>query len=114
MIYILFAIYVLLSSMGLVLFKLGTASSGFSILGINVTFKMLIGIFCYGFSFILWLYIVSKMNLTVAMPLSVALVNTMVIIESCLLLKEKLSLLQVIGIVAIIFGVVIITTGNSR
>lgn len=114
MIYILFAIYVLLSSMGLVLFKLGTVGSGLSVFGINITFKMIIGILCYGFSFILWLYIISKMNLTFAMPLSVALVNTMVIIESCLILKEKISILQVIGIAAIIFGVVIITTGNSR
>lgn len=113
MIYILFAIYVILASSGLVLFKLGSINSNInmSILGINLNFsyKMILGIICYGFSFLLWMYIVSKLNLTFAMPLSVALVNTLVILESCLLLKEKISIGQGIGIFLIIVGVMVMT-----
>ena len=114
---ILFIIYVVLSSSGLVLFKLGTNNPNIhlNILGLSIglSIKMIIGIFCYGFSFLLWLYLVSKLNLTIAMPLSVALVNTLVVIESCILLKEKITFLQGIGIFVIIFGVTLVTCGNK-
>jgi len=110
---VLFIIYVLLSSSGLVLFKLGTTNPNISLnlFNINLLFsiKSIIGIFCYGFSFILWLIIVNRMNLTIAMPLSVALVNTLVIVESLLILNEKITILQGIGIFLIIVGVVMIT-----
>lgn len=114
MIYLLFIIYVIASSSGLVLFKLGTTGTGLNILGFTITLKMLIGIFCYGFSFLLWLYIVSRVNLTIAMPLSVALVNTLVVVESCVFLKEKITLQQGIGIFIIIFGVMIMTMGTNK
>ena len=95
---IMFVCYVILASSGLILFKLGSTNS-------NLSLKMIIGLLCYGFSFILWMFIVSKMNLTVAMPLSVAIVNTLVVLESCLILKEKITLTQGIGIFIVIIGV---------
>ena len=111
-----FASYVLLASSGLVLFKLGSMS-GTSIkifnFTINLSWKMVAGILCYGFSFLLWLYIVSQMNLTIAMPMSVALVNTIVVIESCIILKEKITLMQGLGIMIVIFGVAFITWGKK-
>ena len=114
---ILFILYVILSSSGLILFKLGSTNPNIhiSILGISASFsiKTIIGILCYGFSFLLWLIIVSRMNLTVAMPLSIALVNTLVVVESCLILKEKITLNQGIGIFIIIFGVCIMTWGKK-
>ncbi len=114
---ILFILYVVLASSGLVLFKLGNEGASLSIhlLGLNINFswKMLLGIMCYGCSFLIWLYLVSKMNLTVAMPLSVALVNTLVVIESCLVLKEKITLMQGIGILIVIIGVMTMTWGRK-
>ena len=110
---IMFAFYVILASSGLVLFKMGANNSNLQIqlfgFSINYSIKMIFGMMCYGVSFVLWMLIVSKSNLTIAMPLSVALVNTLVIIESCLLLKEKISVTQAIGILFIIVGVVIIS-----
>ena len=110
---IMFTCYVLLASSGLILFKLGSANSNLTLnlfgLSINYSIKMILGLVCYGCSFILWMLIVSKMNLTIAMPLSVALVNTLVLVESCVFLKEKITLLQGIGIFIIIFGVSLIS-----
>lgn len=115
MIYLLFIIYVICASSGLVLFKIGTMNQAWSIniFGINITLNMIFGIICYGISFLLWLYIVSQLNLTFAMPLSVALVNTLVVVESCLVLKEKLTLTQGIGIFIIIVGVIVMTYNNN-
>ena len=79
---VLFAVYALLSAGGLVLFKLGgqdaalrLGRTGFSL---TLSWKMLLGIFCYLCSFLLWLVIVSRTQLTFAMPLSVGVVNTLV------------------------------------
>lgn len=114
---IMFACYVLLASSGLILFKLGSANSNLTLsifeLKINYSIKMILGLLCYGCSFILWMLIVSKSNLTIAMPLSVALVNTLVIIESCLILKEKITLTQGIGIFIVIIGVCVMTLGRK-
>lgn len=116
MLVILFILYVLLASSGLILFKMGANNPNINIDVFNFHFtfsiKSLIGIVCYGFSFLLWMIIVSKMNLTVAMPLSVAIVNTLVVVESCLLLKEKITISQGVGIFIVIMGVVIMTWGK--
>ena len=114
---IMFTCYVLLASSGLILFKLGSANSNLTLnlfgLSINYSIKMILGLVCYGCSFILWMLIVSKMNLTIAMPLSVAIVNTLVIVESCIILKEKITFMQGIGIFIVVFGVCIMTGGRK-
>lgn len=113
---ILFILYVFLASSGLILFKLGSnvKDLNISIFSVKIyySFKMLLGLFCYGCSFVLWMIIVSQSNLTIAMPLSVAIVNTLVIIESCLILKEQITLTQGIGIFIIILGVSIMSIGR--
>lgn len=117
MLVILFVLYVLLASSGLILFKMGAVNPNinFNILNFHIIFsiKSLIGMFCYGCSFVLWMIIVSKMNLTIAMPLSVAIINTLVVVESCLLLNEKITITQGIGIFIVIIGVVIMTCGKQ-
>ena len=117
MIVLLFILYVLLASSGLILFKLGSINPNINldILSFHISFsiKSLIGMFCYGCSFILWLIIVSRMNLTVAMPLSVAIVKTLVVVGSCIFLKERISLTQGIGIFIILSGVMILTSGTK-
>lgn len=114
---IMFTCYVLLASSGLILFKLGSTNNNLTLnifgLSINYSIKMILGLLCYGFSFILWMLIVSKMNLTIAMPLSVAIVNTLVVVGSCLVLKEKITLMQGVGIFIVILGVCIMTWGKK-
>lgn len=114
---IMFTCYVLLASSGLILFKLGSTNNNLTLnifgLSINYSIKMILGLLCYGFSFILWMLIVSKMNLTFAMPLSVAIVNTLVVVGSCLVLKEKITLMQGVGIFIVILGVCIMTWGKK-
>lgn len=114
---IMFIVYVLLASSGLILFKQGSLNPNLSVSlfnhNISFSLNMILGLLCYVISFILWMLIVSKMNLTIAMPLSVAIVNTLVIVESCLFLKEKLTLMQAIGIFIVIIGVVVMTASKK-
>lgn len=114
---IIFTCYVLLASSGLILFKSGSLNANLTLnifgLAINYSLKMILGMLCYGFSFLLWMLIVSKMNLTIAMPLSVAIVNTLIVVESVLILKEKMAITQGIGIFIVIVGVCIMTFGGK-
>lgn len=109
---ILFILYVLLSTSGLLLFKMGAMNADINLTILNYSFsfslKSIFGIFCYGMSFILWMVIISRMNLTLAVPLSVAIVNTLVVIASCIVLKEKITFLQGFGIFIVIVGVSLI------
>lgn len=117
MIIILFMIYVCLSAGGLILFKLGSGdtvfSASLSTLHIELSLKMIAGIFCYAFSFVLWLFIVSKMQLSVAMPLSVGLVNLLVLLGSSIVLKENINVQQWIGVVIIVIGLGFINAGGN-
>lgn len=117
MIIILFIIYVCLSAGGLILFKLGSGETTFSVnvskLNLEISLKMIAGIFCYGFSFVLWLFIVSKMQLSVAMPLSVGLVNLLVLLGSSIVLKENINVCQWIGVVIIVIGLGFINIGGN-
>lgn len=117
MIILLFIIYVCLSAGGLILFKLGSGETTFMIsmskLQFELSLKMIAGILCYGLSFVLWLVIVSKMQLSVAMPLSVGLVNLMVLLGSSMILKENINICQWIGVIIIVIGLAFINIGGK-
>ena len=115
---LMFAVYALLSAGGLILFKMGgrdtaiqSNSSGLSLL---LSWKMLSGILCYMLSFVLWLLIVSKTQLSFAMPLSVGVVNILVFLGSARYLHEEITPLKIIGLGVIIVGLFLITTGGRK
>ena len=114
-----FIIYALLSAGGLVLFKMGgesaaiqTNPSGFTL---ALSGKTVMGILCYLLSFLLWLIIVSKTQLSFAMPLSVGVVNILVFLGSAYFLNEQITPIKIIGLVVIIIGLFLITvSGKNR
>lgn len=114
---VLFAVYALLSAGGLVLFKLGgqdaalqLGKTGFSL---TLSWKMLLGIFCYLCSFLLWLVIVSRTQLTFAMPLSVGVVNTLVFLGSARFLGEEITPTKIAGLVVIVLGLFLISISKK-
>ena len=117
MIVVLFILYVCLSAGGLILFKLGAGDMRVNvtstIFSIRFSWKMLLGIVCYGCSFLLWLYIVSQMNLSLAMPLSVGLVNLLVLLGSAFFLKEQITVFQWAGVMVIVVGLALINIGGK-
>lgn len=108
MIYVLFGIYVILASSGLILFKMGSSGIVLNFVkGINfsINWTSLIGMICYIISFLLWLFIVSKVKLSWAFPLSVALINTVIFVASSLIFKEQITWVQILGTLLITIGV---------
>lgn len=110
---LLFAVYALLSAGGLVLFKLGGRDAAFQVgktgFSLALSWKMLLGILCYLCSFLLWLVIVSRTQLTFAMPLSVGIVNTLVFLGSARFLGERITPLKILGLAVIVLGLFLIS-----
>ncbi len=75
------------------------------ILAIFKNFYILGGLFLFGVGFFAWLFILSKINLSIIYPISTSLTLIAVIIGSLLFFKENLSLFHVIGTAFIILGI---------
>lgn len=105
-------IYIILSVGGLILFKSGGDANSLALsidkLSINFSILSLIGIFCYGCSFLLWLTIIKDSDLSYIFPIANGLVTIATILGGIIIFGEKLNYMQCIGIICIIVGVGIV------
>jgi small multidrug resistance pump len=108
---ILFFVYVILSSLGLILFKLGSKDLTMLVQGgffsISTSWIVIVGILCYLASFLLWLVIVNKSELSYVYPLSIACINIAILLGSYVLLNESIGLKTIIGTIVILIGITI-------
>ena len=105
--------YVLSTSLGLVLLKLGTASGmpiSFAENAIKFNFNLhsLIGLFLYGLSFILYIYLISKFDLGFIIPIAAAFVYILIFTASFFVFHEAFTVIKIIAISLIIFGVILL------
>lgn len=63
------------------------------------------GLFLYGISFVLWIFVISKIKLNTAYPIATSLNFSLVVIFSWLFLKEQIFPIQILGIAVILFGI---------
>ncbi len=66
------------------------------------------GIFFFGISFFLWIFILSKMQLNMAYPVVISLNFILITVGSWIFFKEYLSFIQILGIIVIIFGIFLV------
>ena len=112
---ILFLVYVILSSSGIILFKLGSAELSIKMVSnqLNMNFPMMsiLGLMCYLISFILWMIIISKSDVSYIVPLGLGLTNVLILVGSMVVLKESINVYGIVGIVMILGGTLLINTG---
>jgi len=118
--YILLGVAILTAVLSQLLFKHGVSALGdvrFSLSGIGLIIAnvfrnpfLLTGLFFYGISFILWLFVLMKIKLSIAYPFT-SLNFVLVIIASYYLFGEKLSVFQYCGIILITIGVFALSRG---
>ena len=75
--------------------------------------KLIAGVLCYLCSFLLWLYIVSRTQLTFALPLSVGIVNVLVFLGSAKFLGEQITPLKIAGLAVIVIGLFLLSAGQK-
>jgi len=110
-------VYVAGSTAGVVLLKYFFNTVPFDgihdLLSKSLNFYLIVGVGLYIFSFLTWLYVLSKMNLNVAYPVAVTLSFLSIIMVSTLLLREKFSLSLAIGALLCLLGIYIIISGDT-
>ncbi len=114
--FILIGIYVLLNSFGQLLIKLGTQEIGsLETVGLQswLNMKLITGIALFGMSFLTWIYILSKSNLSYAFPFAVGLGYVTVILLAMLFLKETPSYLQASGMTLVGIGIILMSWQGS-
>lgn len=105
------ALYVLATSAGLIVLKLGT-ETGVPIsiasgkLHINLNWQSITGILLYGLSFLLYVYLISKNDLGYIIPLTTAFVYIVIFVASAIIFKEVFTVTKIIGITLIILGLI--------
>lgn len=110
---ILLIAYILSTSSGLILLKLGT-TDGLPIAFVenavkfNLNFYSILGIILYGFSFLLYIYLISKFDLGFIIPITTALVYILIFAASFIIFKEAFTMMKIAAISLIIFGVILL------
>lgn len=79
-----------------------------SIISILKNFPVMCGIISYGLSFLLWIKVLSKVELSYAYPM-VSLGYVIVMIFSYFLFKENISFVRILGVAFIIAGVFLVS-----
>lgn len=108
---IILAVYVLTTSLALIVLKLGT-KSGLPIayanhkLQFNINFYSLLGLALYGVSFVTYVYLISKNDLGYILPLALAFVYIIIFSASAVIFKEVFTATKIIGIALIVVGMV--------
>jgi len=107
------ALYVATTASGLVLLKLGTNGASFvslvdGRLNWNIGLLSVMGIFLYGVSFLLYIYLISKFNLGFIIPLTTGLVYILIFVASFVIFKESFTATKIAAIVLIVSGVILL------
>lgn len=112
--YLYIMIYLLFTSLGLILFKIGAADNlKISLSNGAFNFRMgyvsILGIFCYFASFLIYLGLVSKLQLSYLFPVTTGILQIVILIASAYVFHEHISVSNIIGVVLIILGVFFIS-----
>lgn len=110
---IIIAIYVITTSLGLVILKLG-AKAGPPVeylnnrLHFNVNYYTVSGVVLYTISFLFYIYLISKYDLGYIIPLAAAFVYILIFIASAIVFNEVFTAFKIAGIVLIVSGLVLL------
>lgn len=71
-------------------------------------FNLIFGVLLYVIGFIMWLYVLSRMNLSIAYPVAITLSFLAILVSSILLLKEELTINIIVGSLMCVAGIIFI------
>lgn len=110
--YILTALYVLLTTGGLVCLKLGGNSLSLSLknnIGFKIGYVTLLGFILYIGSFLLWQKLLATYDLSYIVPITTGIVQVVVLLASYFIFHESISLINLVGITFVIVGIILIS-----
>ncbi len=109
---ILVVAYLIFSVAGILLMKAGNiivlGEGNFFEHSINVNFLSIIGMVSYIVSFLLWVFIIPRFDLSYIVPLVLGISQVLILAGSYFIFNDMIDSTQLIGIIAIIAGVVLL------
>lgn len=103
--------YIVFSMCGVILMKIGGGQFSVNILDgalqAKIGLKIILAMLTYATSFLLWMVILNKNNLSFIMPLTAAITNILAVISGIIIFKEQLTSYQLIGIIIASIGIVV-------
>lgn len=109
---ILMVSYLILTTSGVVLMKLGGNAGAIQIANSNLNFNIniisLLGLMCYVISFLLFTKIVTSYDLSYIIPICTGIVQILTLVSAFVILKEKFSVYGLVGAILIIIGIVVL------
>lgn len=107
------AIYMFFSASGMILFKKGTQdaftlSVANGIFQFRISLVSILGLACYGCSFLMNLLLISKYNLSYIVPITTGLIYVVIFVVSATAFNESVSMVHVIGAAVVLLGIVMI------
>jgi multidrug transporter EmrE-like cation transporter len=109
-IWVIFSIYTIVSATGLLLIKVGADNTRFAIQGglldVQVSPKLLLGFLLYASSFLLSIYVISKVQLFLFYPIATGTILIFTALFGYYFLDEQIGIPQIVGMVLILIGVV--------
>ncbi len=109
-IFIICTIYLAFALSGMTMIKLGHDSLGgikIPLLGM-ISMKMLLGIVLYGLGFLVFVFFVSRLKVSVVVPVVSGIYSGVVAIIGVAIFHEKLTFGQVVGIILVVLGTIVL------
>ena len=110
---LIFVVYVVLSVSGVVLVKRGSEhplnlSVGGGQFALSFGYTTLLGLLCYICSFLIYMSLIAKNDLSYVVPLSSGAIYLLTYAASIGIFHEKVSVLRIVGSAVILAGIVIV------
>lgn len=110
---ILIAVYIILTIGGVVLFKLGTqkdflVSIATGIFTLKISLISIIGLVCYLCSFFMYMFLISKFDLTYIVPVTTGIVQVATFVLAIIIFKESVTVSKVVATGLILIGVILL------
>ncbi len=116
---LLIIIYVVFTSLALIVLRLGSkdgapASVVDGKLSLNINAQTVVGIILYAVSFVIYTYLISKFDLGYIVPITTALVYIIIFTASYFIFKETFTTIKVLGILLIVGGIILLNLGSRK
>jgi len=114
---ILLVLYVVFAVGGSTLIKyggLGKIAALFVVPVVNVGISTItiLGIFCYGLSFILYILLLNKLDLSYVSPITIGAVYTLLMITAVFIFKEQFTVVKTLGCLLIFIGLMFVLSNK--
>ena len=114
----LFVFYAMMSTLALLLMKLGLSSPSFHVqlhptVSISLSYRLILGIILYVASFVTWLLIIRYAPVVIAYPLSIGLIQLFLMVGSHLVLHSRVTSVTIVGSVLVLAGVILLSMGTA-